>query len=259
VGSPAQPAVRAAGPEVGPATEAPIRFLTIDIGGSGLKAAVIDVEGSMLTERVRVPTPADLTPDELVDQLVRLVTPLQPFDRVSVGFPGVVKDGVVVTAPNLGTDRLAGLDLAATLERRLGCPVRVVNDAVIQGHAVVRGEGIELVLTLGTGFGAVIFNEGRPLPVFEMAHHPFRKGQTYEEQLGKRAFAHKGRKVWNRRLKKALAQLYALFRYDRVYLGGGNAKKIRFAVNRRTTIVSNQMGVRGGAALWDTPGAGERG
>ena len=226
------------------------RFLTIDVGGSGLKAAVVDRHGEMLTERVRVPTPADLTADDLVDQLDALVQPLRPFDRVAVGFPGVVKNGIVETAPNLGTGRLAGLDLASSLEARLGCPTRVVNDAVIQGFAVVHGEGVELVITLGTGFGAVVFNEGTPLPVFELAHHPFRKGQTYEEQLGRRALKQKGRKVWSRRVKKAIAQLYALFRYDRIYIGGGNAKKIRFAVNRRTIIVSNQMGVRGGPALW---------
>lgn len=226
------------------------RFLTIDIGGSGLKAAVVDHYGEMLTERVRVKTPPDLTADELVDRLVSLVEPLAPFDRISAGFPGVVKDGVVVTAPNLGTDRLAGLDLANTLQQRLGAPARVVNDAVLQGYAVVQGEGIELVLTLGTGLGAVVFNQGHALPVFELAHHPFRKGQTYEEQLGRRALEGKGAKKWSRRVKKALAHLYALFRYDRVYIGGGNADKIRFAVNRRTTIVSNTMGVRGGAALW---------
>lgn len=228
----------------------PSRFLTIDIGGSGLKAAVVDRHGEMLTERVRVPTPADLTSADLIDQLATLVEPLRPFDRVAVGFPGVVKDGVVETAPNLGTGRLAGLDLAASLGERLGTPTRVVNDAVIQGYAVVEGKGVELVITLGTGFGAVVFNEGTPLPVFELAHHPFRKGDTYEQQLGNRALEHKGRKTWNRRVKKALAELYALFRYDRIYIGGGNAKKIRFAVNKRTVIVSNQMGVRGGPALW---------
>lgn len=236
----------------------PARFLTIDIGGSGLKAAVVDARGEMLTERVRVATPTDLTPDELLELLDTLVAPLRPFDRVSVGFPGVVKDGVVVTAPNLGTERLAGLDLKTGLEARLGCPTRVANDAVVQGHAVVEGRGVELVLTLGTGFGTVIFNEGQPLPVFEMAHHRFRKGQTYEEQLGKEALRKKGRKVWNRRVKKALARLYHLFRYDRVYVGGGNAKRITFAVNPRTTIVSNQMGVRGGAALWLTTAGDSR-
>ena len=234
-----------------PQRSTPSRFLTIDIGGSGLKAAVVDRAGTMLTERVRVRTPSDLTPDELVGQLDALVTPLRPFDRVSVGFPGVVKDGIVVTAPNLGTDRLAGLELQSVLAARLDCPTRVANDAEVQGYAVVERKGVELVLTLGTGLGAVVFNGGTPLPVFELAHHPFRKGKTYEEVLGNRALERRGRRRWNKRLQQALEELYALFRYDRVFLGGGNATQVRFALNRRTTIVSNQMGVRGGAALWE--------
>lgn len=232
-------------------TASPHRFLTIDIGGSGLKAAVVDGAGTQLTERLRVKTPRDLSPVRLVEELVALVEPLRPFDRVSVGFPGVVKDGVVVTAPNLGTERLAGLDLRSELMARLACPTRVANDAVVQGHAVVSGTGVELVLTLGTGLGAVIFNAGLPLPVFELAHHPFRKGDTYEEQLGNRALQHVGTKAWNRRLQRAMAQLYDFIRYDRLYIGGGNAKKVRGPLDERTTIVSNVMGVRGGAALWD--------
>jgi len=232
------------------ASQAPSRFLTIDIGGSGLKAAVVDRAGTMLTERVRVKTPDGLTSETLVDQLEALVAELRPFHRVSVGFPGVVKDGIVVTAPNLGTERLAGLDLRAALEARLACPTRVVNDAVIQGYAVVAGTGIELVLTLGTGFGAVVFHDGVPLPVFELAHHPFRKSRTYEQLLGHRALERKGRRIWNQRLRIALATLDALLRYDRVYLGGGNATEIRLVLDARATIISNQMGVRGGAALW---------
>lgn len=227
------------------------RFLTIDIGGSGLKAAVVARDGTVLKDRVRVKTPPTPSPEELIDALVGLVEPLRPFDHVSVGFPGVVKGGVVVTAPNLGTERLAGMDLRGRLAARLGCPTRVVNDAVLQGYAVVEGHGVELVLTLGTGFGAVVFNEGVPLPVFELAHHPFRKGDTYEEQLGRRALDDVGRQRWNRRLERALAQLYALFCYDRVFLGGGNATQVRLSLDERTRIVSNEMGVRGGAALWD--------
>lgn len=226
------------------------RFLTIDIGGSGLKAAVVTADGSVVKDRVRVKTPKDLTGDGLVDALAKLVEPLRPFERVSVGFPGVVKDGIVVTAPNLGTERLAGFGLREALASRLDTPTRVVNDAVLQGYAVVSGKGVELVLTLGTGFGAVVFNEGVPLPVFELAHHPFRKGDTYEEQLGRRALDDIGRQRWSRRLERALAQLYDLLHYDRVYLGGGNADQVRFTLDERTAVVSNVMGVRGGAALW---------
>ena len=127
----------------------------------------------MLTERMRVKTPADLTPQTLVAKLATLVEPLGEFDRVLVGFPGVVRDGGMITAPNLSTDRLKGYDLARALRGVLQCRVRVANDAVIQGLAAIRGEGIKLVITLGTGFGTAVFDRGRPLPTLELAHHPF--------------------------------------------------------------------------------------
>ena len=199
----------------------PRRFLTIDVGGSGLKAAVVDRDGRMLTERVRIKTPADLTPQILVAGLKKLVEPLGTFDRVSVGFPGVVRGGTIVTAPNLGTKRLRGCDLARALQAAIHCPVRVANDAVVQGLAAIRGEGIELVITLGTGFGTAVFDGGRPLPTLELAHHPFRKGDSYEDQLGNAALRKVGKKRWNRRLDAAIRTLRGLFGFDRLYIGGG--------------------------------------
>ena len=173
----------------------PQRFLTIDIGGSGLKAAVVDRQGQMLTERMRVKTPADLTPQTLVAKLATLVEPLGEFDRVLVGFPGVVRDGGMITAPNLSTDRLKGYDLARALRGVLQCRVRVANDAVIQGLAAIRGEGIKLVITLGTGFGTAVFDRGRPLPTLELAHHPFAAGMPTKLSLGRRRSAESARSV----------------------------------------------------------------
>src|SRR5262245_41217198 len=109
------------------------RILAIDIGGSGLKAALLDYEGKMLGDRVRVETPRPCLPGTLVGELVKLVEPLTGFDFVSVGFPGVVRRGKIVTAPNLGTDDLKGLDLAGELTQQLGKPARVINDADMQG------------------------------------------------------------------------------------------------------------------------------
>ena len=231
-------------------TRDPQRFLTIDIGGSGLKAAVVDRRGQMLTERVRVKTPDDLTPQTLVAELTKLVKPLGAFDRVSVGFPGVVRSGTIVSAPNLGTDRLKGYDLARALRAALHSPVRVANDAVVQGLAAIRREGIELVITLGTGFGAAVFDRGRPLSTLELAHHPFRKGDTYEEQLGKAALRKVGKKHWNRRLDTAIRTLRRLFHFDRLYIGGGHARLITLQLQHDTKIISNKLGVKGGARLW---------
>ena len=117
------------------------RVLSIDIGGSGLKAAILDLNGDMLSERVRVETPKSLVPDGLLQALVKLVEPLSGYDVVSVGFPGVVRKGVIITAPNLGTKQLKGFNLQMALEKQLGKPVRVLNDADMQGLAVITGDG----------------------------------------------------------------------------------------------------------------------
>ena len=226
------------------------RTLAIDVGGSGLKASVIDETGRLLTERVRVDTPVGSPPREIVDALTRLVAPLGSYDRVSVGFPGVVRDGRVLTAPNLDNKGWKGFDLAGALGRALGKPVRVANDADVQGLAVIEGKGVEMVITLGTGFGTGLYLDGRPAPHLELSHHPFRKGESYDEQLGNAARKRVGKKKWNRRVQKAIRNLRTLTSFDRLYIGGGNAKKIDFELDPDVRIVSNDAGIKGGVALW---------
>ena len=125
------------------------RTLAIDVGGTGLKAAILDAEGRLMSDRVRVPTPARCPPTVLIRAVAELIAPLGAYDRVSVGFPGVVRDGVVRTAPNFGSARWQGFDLARALTRALKRPVRVLNDAEVQGLAVITGKGVELVLGSG--------------------------------------------------------------------------------------------------------------
>jgi polyphosphate glucokinase len=204
----------------------------------------------MLTDRVRVETPVGSPPMAIVEALVKLVEALPPYDRVSVGFPGVVRDGRIRTAPNLGHEGWMGFDLAAALQARLGKPTRVVNDADMQGLAAIEGKGVELVITLGTGFGTALYLDGRLAPHLELAHHPFRKGETYEQQLGNAARRAAGGAKWNRRIQKAIQNLRALVHFDRLYIGGGNARKIAFEPDPDTKIISNEAGVRGGIALW---------
>jgi polyphosphate glucokinase len=228
----------------GPAT------LAIDIGGTGLKASVLDEAGTMLVDRVRVETPVGSPPEVIVEALAKLTEPLPPFDRVSVGFPGVVRDGRVLTAPNLKHDTWMGFDLATALRNRLGKPTRVVNDADMQGLAAIQGKGVELVITLGTGFGTALYLDGRLAPHLELAHHPFRKGETYEEQLGNGARKQAGTAKWNKRIQRAIDCLRALVHFDHLYIGGGNARKIAFQPGPDTTIISNEAGIRGGIALW---------
>jgi polyphosphate glucokinase len=227
-----------------------MRTLAIDVGGTGLKALLLDDKGNAVTERVRVDTPRPATPEAVLRALEKLVAPLGPFDRVSAGFPGVVVRGVTRTAPNLDPS-WQDFALAETLAARLGKPARVLNDAGVQGFAVIDGIGLEMVLTFGTGFGCALFHEGVYVPNLELAHHPFRKGQTYEEELGGRALEQDGKKKWNRHVELALAQIQPVWNPDRIYLGGGNAKHLEITLPANVKITLNVAGLLGGIALWD--------
>ena len=226
-----------------------IQTLAVDIGGSGIKVIVLDEAGEPITQRSRVETPDSAKPDPILKEIVSLAAAQGEFDRVSVGFPGVVMDGTIKTAANLDSDWI-GLNLATILSERLGKPVRVANDADIQGLGTIEGKGVELVVTLGTGFGSALFVEGKLVPNLEMGHHPFRKKETYEEQLGRAALDDVGKKKWNKRLEKAIATLQHLFNCDYIYLGGGNTKKIEFELPTNVKIVPNVNGLLGGIALW---------
>jgi polyphosphate glucokinase len=204
----------------------------------------------MLHDRVRVDTPKRLTPQKLVTLVVELVRSLPRFDRVSVGFPGVVRNGVVRTAPNLGTERFHGFNLARALERKLRKPVRVENDADVQGLAVVKGKGVEMVITLGTGFGSSIFVDGRLGPHLELAHHMFRKDKTYEDELGEAARERDGNVNWQRHVLEAVVSLRNLTNFDHLYIGGGNARLVDAKLPRDVSLVSNTAGIVGGVRLW---------
>ena len=226
------------------------RILAIDVGGTGLKAAILSFNGEMLTERQRIPTPHPTTRELLVESLLKLVEPLADYDFVSVGFPGVVRHGVIITAPNLGTEEMKGMDLAAELQSRLGKPTRVINDADMQGYGAIERTGLEMVVTLGTGFGSALFMDGELAPHLELAHLPFRKNQTFEEQIGDKARKRIGRKRWNRRVKRAIEYLRTLTHFDKLYIGGGNASKLDLKLDPDVKTVSNEAGVKGGAWLW---------
>ena len=222
--------------------------LAVDIGGTGMKAEKLDRSGRAITERIRIDTPAHANPDSVVRVVRKLAKAQAPFDRVSVGFPGVLKDGIVYSAPNLGKG-WNKFDLLKTLEHKLGKPVRVANDADVQGLGAVSGHGVELVITLGTGFGSVIFVDGHRIHM-ELGHAPFHRGKSYEDELGVKALARKGKKKWNRLLREALDELARTFNYDQLYIGGGNARHIDFKLPDNVHLVSNEEGLLGGIRLW---------
>lgn len=223
--------------------------LSVDIGGSGIKVMVLHADGNPLTERDRLPTPVPATPEAVIATICQLAQN-KTFDRVSVGFPGVVKSGMIETAANLDPSWI-GVNLATALTDALQTPVRVANDADIQGLGAIAGQGVELVTTLGTGFGSALFINGKLVPNLELGHHPFRKGATYEEQLGRAALDEIGKKRWNQRLLKAIGTLSRAFNYDALYIGGGNAKKIDVELPINTKTVPNIAGLLGGIALWN--------
>ncbi len=225
--------------------------LSIDIGGSGIKAMLLSPAGKPLCERERIPTPAIPTPHAVLRILEKLRARMPDFDRVSVGFPGVVKRGVTYIAVNLHP-KWANFPLQSELEKRWKKPVRVANDASVQGYGAVKGHGVELLLTFGTGMGSAIFTDGKLCPGLELAHHPWRE-KTYEDYLGRRGLDKYGKKQWNKRLKEAIAQTEATFNWDHLYLGGGNTKKIDLKLPKNVTIVSNEDGIFGGVALWRDP------
>jgi polyphosphate glucokinase len=228
-----------------------LRVVGIDIGGSHLKAAVLDAHGRMLTEKLKVKTPDPCPPMVMVRALVQLVKPLPPYNHIAIGFPGVVRDGRVVTAPHWGTKAWANFALARILSRRLGdAPARLINDAEMQGLAVLRGEGLELLLTLGTGAGAALFRDGEIMPHLELAHHAIHKGSSYNEYIGDAALKKIGKKQWSKRVARTIDILHSLLDYDHLFIGGGNATKITIRLPDNATVVSNDAGIEGGAALW---------
>jgi len=229
----------------------PVRTLAIDVGGTGLKASILDEKGNLTGDRVRVDTPYPCPPKVMVNALTELVKPLSGYSRVSIGFPGYIRGEEVVTAPHFGNEIWNGFNLAKALSAKLGKPVRLLNDADMQGLAAMQGQGLELVITLGTGVGSALFREGELMPHLELAHHPFGKSKTYNQYLGKKALDKIGKKKWNKRVTGMIDVLSGLFNYDTLYIGGGNSANITSKLPPNVKLVSNENGLLGAFVLWN--------
>lgn len=224
--------------------------LTIDIGGTNIKACILDENGKIITDYVSEPTPKNAGPEDVIATIKKLTTGLKDFEKISVGFPGYVRDGVVQTAPNLGENNWSNIDLADQISDLFDKPVRLVNDADLQGLGIVKGKGLEIVFTLGTGFGTALLFDGDLLPHFELAHLPISKAESYDDYIGNRGFEKVGKEEWNERLKYIIEIYKTVFNYDTLYIGGGNSANINFKLDHNIKIVSNQDGIKGGAKLW---------
>ncbi|GIG19474.1 putative polyphosphate glucokinase PpgK [Cellulomonas chitinilytica] len=251
-----------------PSTAADPFTLAVDCGGGGIKASVLDAAGTLHAPAVRVPTPYPLPPDRLVETIAQIADGLPRADRVTVGMPGMIRHGVVVSTPHYVTrsgprtavdpefvEAWSGCDVRAAVQARLGLPTLVLNDAEVHGAGVVSGTGVELVLTLGTGLGSALFDGGALAPHLELSHAPVRWGMPYDLYIGQVERARLGDGLWSRRVRRVVEGLRPVFLWDRLYLGGGNARQVTPQVLDRlgddVVVVPNQAGIVGGVRAWN--------
>jgi polyphosphate glucokinase len=230
-------------------------ILAIDIGGSHIKGNILNPKGEEQIKYSKLDTPDPATPAAIIQTILQLVRHMPEYEKVSVGFPGYIRNGVVFTAPNLGNERWKQVDLGQQISNTLQKPVRLVNDADQLGLGVVSGKGLELAVTLGTGVGTAWLIDGGLLPHLELAHHPIRKDEDYDDYVGEKAMKKEGKEKWNKRVGRVLEILKTVFNYDRLYLGGGNAPALTIPLDENIHLFTNEAGIKGGAKLWDLPEA----
>lgn len=241
--------------------------LSVDCGGLGIKASVLDSAGTMRAQAIRISTPYPLSPTRLIETIVDLSKSLPAADRVSVGMPGMMRHGVVVSTPhyiNTAGPRTRmdpelkaawdGFDMREGLTRALGKPTLVLNDAEVHGAGVVAGSGFEVVLTLGTGLGCAVFDGGKLAPHIELSHATIRRNETFDSWIGEHQRRLLGDSFWSRRIRAMVDELRPVFHWDRLYLGGGNSRRIKDSVIHKlgddVVIVPNEAGIIGGVRAW---------
>lgn len=227
-------------------------ILSIDIGGTSIKACILNSKGDLISEFKKLPTPKKATPQDVLKCIQELAATLsKDFEKISIGFPGYVKCGRVQTGVNLAANKWIDVDLAQQVSDIYGKPVRLINDADQQALGIVSGKGFEIVFTVGTGFGTALVFDGDLLPHLELAHLPITKTKDYDDYIGDKAFLKIGKEKWNERLQRIIEIYKTVFNYDTLYIGGGNSKEITFALDHNIKLVSNKDGIKGGAKLWD--------
>lgn len=229
----------------------PKRILAIDIGGTGVKAALIGGDGLLLEGPIRRPTPSHATPAQMLEAIAELERSFGAFEAISIGFPGAIKHNIIHTAPNLGTELWAGVDFSALVQARFNHPARLANDATMHGLGLIAGEGIEVVLTLGTGMGFALFRDGVPAPQIELGQHTAGEAPTYDDFVGNAALVKLGETVWKCRVQETIQRLVSLVNFDVLYLGGGNARHFSASeLPAGVKLATNEAGLTGGAKLW---------
>jgi polyphosphate glucokinase len=239
-----------------------MNVLGIDIGGSGIKGAVVDVEtGEMITPRQRVPTPEGAEPEDVARAVNELVTSFGWSGIIGCGFPSVVISGTAYSAANIHQDWI-GTDVAGLLSVNTGCGVYVLNDADAAGLAEVKfgagkefTSGVIIMITIGTGVGSAIFVDGKLVPNTEFGHLTIR-GKDAERRSSDFARQQKGQswEAWAKKLNEHLSELEKLLWPDVFILGGGVSKSFdQFSqyLDLRARVIPaqllNQAGIIGAA------------
>lgn len=213
------------------------RVLVLDVGGTHVKALVTGAR-----EPRKFASGPAMTPRRMVEAVKHLVDGWH-YDVVALGYPGLVVHGRIAAEPrNLGRGWV-GFDF----ERAFGCPVRVVNDAAMQALGSAH-DGRTLFLGLGTGLGSAMVVDGRVEPM-ELAHLPWRKGRTYEEDVGAAGLARLGKKRWRKHVWRVVDALRAALEPDEVVVGGGNARLLKHPP-AGVVLGDNANAFTGGFRLW---------
>ncbi|MDX1615446.1 MAG: ROK family protein [Candidatus Promineifilaceae bacterium] len=211
-------------------------ILGIDVGGSGIKGALVDLDrGVFASERIRIKTPRPAKPKAIVGVIRELVEQFNYNGPLGVGFPAVVQDGIVLSAANVH-DKWIRYHGQERIAAETGCQVRMLNDADAAGTAEMhfgagRGQrGVVLILTLGTGIGSALFVNGRLVPNTELGHLYLRKSKIDAENYASdraRTDLDLNWKKWAKRLSRYLQHVEMLFSPNLIILGGGVSKKHR--------------------------------
>jgi polyphosphate glucokinase len=224
--------------------------LAIDVGGSHIKAALLGATGHLVSERIRIVTPDPLTPKKLLTTLMDMAELLDAHDRVSIGINGLVHAGRVYSVPVTSDPTFRGFDLAGVLRRRDRRPVRVLNDAQMHGLGFIKGRGVEMAITLGTGLGSSLFIDGKLGP-----HVQFLAAAGYEDvrggDYGDLALKALGRKKWSKRIERLIDLLRQLTNFEHLYIGGGNAGKLKIDLPKDVSLGDNSAALLGAVRMWD--------
>ena len=241
-----------------------MKALGIDIGGSGIKGAMVDTDrGQMITDRYRIPTPRPATPKAVIGTIKKIIRHFDYQGPLGVGFPGIVVDGLILSAVNIHKDweEFAGED---AISAATGCKVIVRNDADVAGFAEMRygagrnAKGGTMIFTLGTGIGSTMFVKGQCVPNLELGHLYLPRQKTdVERYASDRARKEQGLswKEWGKRLNEYFNHIEFLFSPQRIIIGGGISKKhdkfLKYIKVRAEVVpakLRNEAGIIGAAA-----------